>query len=406
MSGPVRRSVPFFALFLCVGLDMSIVGPTLPDLAAQTGVSVGEMGLVFFLGALGVSLGTLLGGWALGRVPGRLVLGVCEVASGSLLLAVPHVGWYGLLLALFVVKGMTGGVVGTSTNTMLQWVHGGKAGPFVNALHFFFGLGAFVSPFVLGLMLTAGGRYSDAYTLFGLLDVSVGLAVLLRLTAEHAPPPVAVRSEAAGTSRNYLFAIMLAGMAFLFFYVSAEITFGGWLYTYAVTLGLADAALAAYLTSVFWLAFTIGRLVSIPVAVRFASAHILIAAFVGCAAFLTLLILLPNSQPVLWICVAGVGFFMAPMWPSGYNLTVQSIRLTAGVGAVIMMGDSVGAMLLPGVMGLFMERAGAGAMTVLVLASVGATVVAFGAIMFFRARHSAALGSAGRGSAASAEPAP
>ena len=83
---------------------------------------------------------------------------------------------------------------------------------------------------------------------------------------------------------------------------------------------------------------------------------------------------------------------MAPIWPSGYNLTVQSIRLTAGVGAVIMMGDSVGAMVLPGTMGLVMERAGAGAMTAMVLASIGASAVAFGAIMYFRARRKAALG--------------
>jgi len=39
-----------------------------------------------------------------------------------------------------------------------------------------------------------------------------------------------------------------------------------------------------------------------------------------------------------------------------------------------------------------MERAGAGAMTAMVLASIGASAVAFGAIMYFRARRKAALG--------------
>jgi FHS family Na+ dependent glucose MFS transporter 1 len=67
---------------------------------------------------------------------------------------------------------------------------------------------------------------------------------------------------------------------------------------------------------------------------------------------------------------------------------VQSIRLTAGVSAVIMLGDSVGGMVMPGLTGLFMERAGAGAMTVLVLASMAATVVAFLAILAFRTRRS------------------
>ena len=355
-----RQSVGYFALFMCGGLDMAVIGPTLPNLAGQTGSSLGEIGVVFLLGAGGVSLGTLLGGWTLDRTSGRVVLGSAQIISGSLLFLVPHIRWYALLLALFVVKGIAGGVVGTGANTLIQWTHGAKAGPFVNALHFFFGLGAFLSPFILGLLLSAGAAYSDAYTLLALFDISVGVAVLLRLSPPQ--PPQTARGEAGdtGTARSYLAPIVVAAMLFLFFYVSAEITFAGWLPTYAVKLGLADAALAAYLISLFWLAFTIGRLISIPVAVRFSSAHVLVASLIGCAVFLGLFVVFPASPEVMWLSAAGVGFSMAPMWPSGYNLAVQSIHLTARRGAVIMLGDSIGGMVLPGLMGLFIERAGAG----------------------------------------------
>lgn len=386
-----RRSVGYFALFLCLGLDMAVIGPTLSDLAGQTGSTLGEIGMVFFLGAGGVSLGTLLGGWTLDRTSGRLVLGAAQIISGSLLFLVPHVGWYVPLLALFVIKGIAGGVVGTGANTLLQWTHGAKAAPFVNALHFFFGLGAFLSPLLLGLMLSAGAAYSDVYTLLALFDISVGAAVLVRLSAPQAPQMGHREAGATGTHSSYLAPIVVAAMLFLFFYVSAELTFGGWVYTYAVTLGLADPARAAYLTSLFWLAFTLGRLISIPVAVRISSAHVLVAALIGCTAFLGLLVVFPASPGVLWLAVAGVGFSMAPMWPSGYNLAVQSIHLTARLGAVIMLGDSIGGMVLPGLTGLFMERAGAAAMTKLVLASMVATAVAFGAIALFRARRRAAL---------------
>jgi FHS family Na+ dependent glucose MFS transporter 1 len=386
-----RRSVGYFALFLCLGLDMSVIGPTLHNLAGQTGSTLGEIGLIFFLGAGGVSLGTLLGGWTLDRTSGRLVLGGAQILSGSLLFLAPHVRWYVLLLALFVVKGIAGGVVGTGANTLLQWTHGAKAGPFVNALHFFFGLGAFLSPFILGLLLSAGAVYSDMYTLLALFDISVGAAVLVRLSPPQ-PPQLAHREAGAtGNQRSYLAPIVVAAMLFLFFYVSAEITFGGWLYTYAVKLGLADAARAAYLTSLFWLAFTLGRLISIPVAVRFSSAHVLVAALIGSAAFLALLVVFPTTPEVMWLSAAGVGFSMAPIWPSGYNLAVQSIHLTARLGAVIMLGDSIGGMVLPGLTGLFMERAGPEAMTKLVLASMVATALAFGAIVLFRARRRAAL---------------
>ena len=386
MPPAVRRSMGYFALYMCLGLDMSVIGPTLPALANQTGSTVGEIGLVFLLGAVGGTLGTLLGGWLFDWAPGRVVLGAAEMLSATLLFLVPHVPWIGVLMALFVVKGVAGGVVGTGANTLLLWTHGGKAGPFLNALHFFFGLGAFLSPFLLGLLITAGGAYWQAFAILAVFDFVVGASVLLFL---RAPSPVRT-ARADGTvsraSTRHLVAIVLAAMLFLFFYVSAEITFGGWIYTYAVTLGLADAAAAAYLTSLFWLAFTIGRLFSIPVAIRLAPAQILVVCFSGCALFLGLVIAFPASKAVLWLSVAGLGLSMAPVWPSGYTLAVQSIRLTAGVSAVIMLGDSVGGMVMPGLTGLFMERAGAGAMTRLVLAAMAATVMAFLAILALRMR--------------------
>jgi MFS transporter, FHS family, Na+ dependent glucose transporter 1 len=388
VSPAVRRSMGYFGLFTCLGLDMSVIGPTLPALAAQTGSTVGEMGLAFLIGAVGAVLGTLLGGWLFGWAPGRVVLGVAEMLSASLLILVPQIHWIGVLMALLIVKGVAGGVVGTGANTLLLWTHGGKAGPFLNALHFFFGLGAFLSPFLLGLLLTAGGAYWQAYVVLAVFDFTVGASVLLLLR----PPSPLHSAHADGTVPRgtswYLVAIVLAAMLFLFFYVSSEITFGGWIYTYAVTLNLADAASAAYLTSLFWFAFTIGRLVSIPAAIRLAPAQILAVAFGGAIVFLGLLIAFPASPAMLWLAVAGIGLSMAPIWPSGYTLAVQSIRLTAGVSAVIMLGDSVGGMVMPGLTGLFMERAGAGAMTLLVLASMAATVVAFLAILAFRMRGS------------------
>jgi FHS family Na+ dependent glucose MFS transporter 1 len=376
---------------MCTGLDMSVIGPTLPALATQTGSTVGEMGLAFLIGAVGGVLGTLLSGWLFGWAPGRLVLGVAEMLSASLLVLVPQMHLFGVLMAVLIVKGVAVGVVSTGANTLLLWTHGGKAGPFLNALHFFFGLGAFLSPFLLGLLLTAGGAYWQAYVLLAVFDFIVGASVLLFL---RPPAPLRTAHDDGTPSRaasRYLVAVVLAAMLFLFFYVSAEITFGGWIYTYAVTLNLADAASAAYLTSLFWFTFTIGRLVSIPVAIRLAPAQILAAAFSGVAVFLGLLIAFPASTAVLWIAVAGIGLTMAPIWPSGYTLAVQSIRLTAGVSAAILLGDSVGGMVMPGLTGLFMERAGAGAMTYLILASMAATVVAFLAILAilaFRMRRS------------------
>jgi FHS family Na+ dependent glucose MFS transporter 1 len=386
MRNAIRRSSSYFLLFICLGLDMAVVGPTLPALAAQTGSTLGAIGLIFFLSAGGGALGTLLGGGLFDRVPARFVLGAAQLLSAALFFLVPHVPWYGLLLILFIVKGITGGLVNTGANTLLLWTHGEKAGPFINALHFFFGLGSFLSPFLLGLLISAGGDYSNVYLLLAVIDATVGVVVLASINPPISPPRQPSRGNAGGVGATVA-PIVISAALFLFFYVGAEITFGGWVYTYAITLHLTNAVQAAYLTSIFWLAFTVGRLISVPAALRFSPRQIIPVALAGGAGFLCLLILAPASPAVLWITAAGIGFCMAPIWPTGYTLAGQSVPLTARVSSLILLGDSIGGMVLPGLMGVLMERAGAAAMTPVVLGSLMAAFLAFLGIVLFGNRR-------------------
>jgi FHS family Na+ dependent glucose MFS transporter 1 len=382
MNSASRRSIGFFLLFICLGMDMAVVGPTLPYLAAQTGSTLGAIGLIFFLSAGGGALGTLLGGSMFGRISGRYVLGAAQFCSAALFFLLPQVPWYGLVLGIFIVKGISGGLVNTGANTLLLWIHGKKAGPIVNALHFFFGLGSFLSPFLLGLLIASGGGHPAAYRLLAVMDAAVGVYVLAFLGAPVSAPKQSFETDDP-TNAPALAPIVISAALFLFFYVGAELTFGGWVYTYAITLHLADAVRAAYLTSIFWLAFTIGRLISIPAALRFSPRQIIPIALAGCAGFLVLLILMPGSSAILWITAAGAGFCLAPIWPTGYTLAGQSVRLTARVSSLILLGDSIGGMVLPGLMGLLMERAGAKAMTPVVLGSLLATFLAFLGVLFF-----------------------
>jgi FHS family Na+ dependent glucose MFS transporter 1 len=385
MRTGLQRSIGYFLIFICIGLDAALVGPVLPALSTQTGSSLAALGAVFLFSAGGVTIGTLIGGWLFDWAPGRVLLGAGQLLVGGLVFLVPHIPWFPALMVLYVAKGVIGGIVHTGTNTLMLWTHGERSGPFVTALHFFFGLGSFLSPFVFGLLLSAGGTYADAFHLLAVFDALVGLFLLAYLR-----PPAPVRqapAAAAGVSARERFAAPLVASAilFLFFYVSGEITFGGWIYTYAVTLDIADAARAAYLTSLFWLTFTVGRLVAIPIAVRVPPARTIPVALAGCAAFLSLLIFFPHAEAAVWIAAAGAGFCMAPIWPSGFTLAGQSLTLTARISGFILLGDSLGGMILPGVTGWIIERAGAPAMPQWVLLSVGATFFAYLGILLFRA---------------------
>ncbi len=372
----IRRTFGYYFMFICLGLDTAIIGPTLPALAEQTGSSLGQMGLLFLAGAGGGILGTMISGRIFDRLRGHPVLGIAQLFAAVLIVSIPAIPWFWLLLVVLLLKGVAYGFINTGANTLLTWTHGEKVGPFMNALHFFFGLGAFLSPFLVAQVVGIAGGYRWAYWALAVFATLVGLRIL---TLKGSPRPIHAGSspEAQAERGPIPYPLVISAMLFLFFYVSAEITFGGWVYTYAVTLNLASAAGAAYLTSGFWLTFTIGRLVSIPMATRFTPKQTIPTAVICCLGILTLSMLFPGSTTILWVTALGLGFCMAPIWPTGFTLAGQSVDLSGRVSSLILLGDSFGGMVLPTLVGQVIEGSGPRTMVYLVFGSLVLNLLAF-----------------------------
>ncbi|MEZ4591994.1 MAG: MFS transporter [Chloroflexota bacterium] len=329
-------------------------------------------------------LGTAVSGRIFDRIKrGHQVLGLAQLLSAALLATIPLAGSLPLLLVIFFINGLPGGIINTGANTLLMWTHGKKAGPYVNGLHFAFGLGAFLAPTVFAQVLKMGGGYQQAYWALASLAVPVGLFLLFLPRSPELSDQQEESSQPQQNLRKLLPTILIA-MLFLFFYVGSEITFGNWIYTYALTLNLADATRAAYLTSGFWLSFTIGRAISIAVATRYQPEQILTVAFLGGLGALALAILAPGSLTMLWAATLLVGFFMAPIWATGYNLAGQSITLTATVSSIIILGDSFGGVVLPWLTGQAIERFGARTMPWLVFFSLAVNGLIFVIMMVQR----------------------
>jgi FHS family Na+ dependent glucose MFS transporter 1 len=376
----MRWTMLYYWLFICLGLSIGLVGPTLPSLANQTQTLVGDLGAVFTVSAIGALLGTLLGGRLFDRVRGHRALGIAQLASAALIALYPVIPSAWLLLLVVGFKGLTDGFINTGANTLLVWTHKEKSSPFMNALHFFFGLGAFLAPILVAQVIEIPGGYRYAFWVLALFSGVAGLFMIVQQKNPQHEPAAATADKPVRV--NYR--IVFAAMAFLFFYVGAEIAFSGWIYTYATTLQIADATMAAYLTSAFWLTFTLGRLTSIPLAIRFRPQQLIAAALTGCLVILGAAFVVQPSSTFVWIMAAALGFCMAPIWPSGFTLAGQSVRLTSRVSGLILLGDSLGFMVLPWVVGQVLQGTGPQAMTTLVFLSLVGNLVAFAAILQLR----------------------
>jgi FHS family Na+ dependent glucose MFS transporter 1 len=231
------------------------------------------------------------------------------------------------------------------------------------------------------------GAYRWVYVSLAALAVLAGLRMVTMAESPQAAHPTENEPNAV-QPRHIPYSVVLSAALFLFFYVGAEIAFSGWVYTYTVELKLAPAVQAAYLTSGFWLAFTVGRLLSVVLATRFAPRQIIAVALLGCVFFMGLVFVFANSVAVLWIAALGAGFCMAPVYPSGFTLAVQGLKLTARASSVILLGDSFGGMILPWLVGRVLEATGPRAMVYLVFGSLICDSLAFVGLLRARSKVS------------------
>jgi FHS family Na+ dependent glucose MFS transporter 1 len=342
----------YYAGFVALGLTAASLGPTLTRLADHTGSDIQQISVLFTARSFGYLLGSLLAGRVYDRLPGHQLMTAGLAALALTLALAPIIPWLAVLVAVFLFMGLAEGLFDVGGNTLLVWVHGARVGPFMNALHFFFGFGAFIAPVIVAQAVRVSGDINLAYWTLAVLTILPGVGLLFRSNPTH--PHHSGETKAEPRS-NRLLAML---MVFFFLYVGAEVSFGGWIFTYVQAQGLAGEEQAAYLTAAFWGAFTLGRLFSIPIARVFRPRTVLLVDLVGCILSVGAILAFPGSTLAGWGGAVGVGLFMASIFPTTILLAERRMTLTGSTTSLFFLGSSLGAMLIPFLIGQLFGRIG------------------------------------------------
>lgn len=371
-------TIAYYLSFIVLGANTAASGPSLPKLAEHTSSGLDRISLIFVFGSLGYLIGSYFGGRAYDRIPGHKLMAVALLFLGlaSLLIPIAPALWL-LLLAMFL-SGLAAGVVDVGCNTLLLWTHGKSAGPFMNGLHFFFGVGSFIAPLILARVLVQTG---DILWLFW----SVAIACLpIAIWCWFLPEPSAHTQLEERINAPFPMLPVLLIVTLFVLYVGLELGFANWIYTYALTLDLGTTITAAYLTSGFWGAFTLGRLLGVWVSTRARSQAILFADLIGCAISTIIIMLWKDSSLALWVGSIGLGLSMASIFPTFLMLAGERMEVTGAMTGWFLVGSGAGSMLLPWLIGQIFVRTGAGAMTTVLLIDIAAIVLV---LLFFTSQR-------------------
>ena len=342
----------YYIAYIALGMSIASLGPTLFGLAENTQTGLSQISVLFTAISLGGMTGSLIGGYLYDNVAGNPVMGIVLIGLAVALALIPTISVLWLLSLVVFLVGVAAGVTDVGGNILLVWLHRDKVDPYMNTLHFFFGVGAFISPLVIAQALTYSGNVHWAYWILA------ALALLASIQLFRIPSPVAPNATDQIPPRPAKPLVIALLVLFFFLFVAGEISYAGWIAPYVVASGLATESSAAYLTSAFWGALTIGRLISIPLAFRFSLKVILWADLLLCLLGLFIVLVWPQTLAMVWVGTILVGFGIASLFPAGISLAEKSMTVTGRITSFLLVGGSLGSMSVPWIIGQLFEPIG------------------------------------------------
>ena len=375
-----------FICFIGLGMTSGLLGLAWPSMQKQFNLPLdGVTGLI-----LAQTLTYTVASFSIGRVMLRFGSGL-TLLVGALLMTLSMFGiataqvWL-LVIGAGLLFGIGSGLIDAALNFYVAAYHSAQQ---MSWLHASFGVGVTVGPLVMTFALSQAVGWSLGYAITGC--VLIGIIVLLLISgkwwrndgfqsADNTPVKVARFADSLRVP-----AIWLSIATFLA-YVGMEVGIGQWAYTILTeSRGMAPNVAGPWV-SIYWAAFTGGRILFGLIANRFPVSRILQVCMLVIIAGAFLFLWNPvNAVGLIGLIV--LGFAQAPVFPMFMAGTARRVGATHAANAISLQmgGVGLGAAILPGLIGTIGKNFG---LETMALVFFVLAVVVFALHEFLRTRPS------------------
>ena len=351
-----------FLVFIVIGMHSGILGVAWPSMQITYNLQLDEVGKLLLLNMGGYTLiaffcGQLATRLGIGKL--LLVFGIltCAAYLGQGLAP----GWWFFIL-ISVLGGIGAGALDSGLNMFLA---GTNKATLLNWLHASFGLGATAGPLMISALIANNLGWRSGYILVAAILAVVVVAIFLTLKiwsatgADYLKPSTETTVERPSLRATLKLPALWLGLAVFFFYAGCEVTVGQWAFSLlTISRGVAPA-LAGFWNSMYWGAFTVGRLTLGMVVDRLGVVIVLracLAAALAGAAFIWW-----NPTPLLgFLGFALIGLAFAPIFPTLISTTPRLIgsQHAANAIGIQVSAASLGLAALPALAGVLANRFG------------------------------------------------
>lgn len=307
-----------YLAFISLGLPDSLLGSAWPVMQPNLDVPVSYAGILTMIIAFGTIVSSLLSD----RL--TLRLGAGGVTSASVMLTAAALFGFSfsdsfLMLCLWAIPyGLGAGAVDAALNNYVALHYSSRH---MSWLHCFWGVGASISPYIMGYCLTDGLGWKMGYRFVGVIQIIITaiLFISLPLWKKRTDNTVAGSSEPTKPLK-IKDAVKIKGVVTVlisfFAYCAVEQTAGLWASSYLANYRGVDPIVAAKFASLFYLGITFGRFICGFAANKLGD-KMLIRIGIAVSASGVVLILIPlefNFLPLCGLMILGLG--CAPIYPS------------------------------------------------------------------------------------------
>jgi len=382
--------------FFVLGLSDSLRGPTLLDLKDLIDEDVAAVSSTFALRSFGGLIGCFLSGLVLDKLSPSSRFVFLAFATFMLCSTTFYLPFSPNLLIMRIVAAVFGffsGSFHTAANVLLLNIwKGHNSDPYMYAMHFFFGFGAFLAPIIakpflmekssteeivdsLGREVVHANEtnHYDAAgvwtikTLYPLVGVFMFLAIpgyiyhFIQVLKEERKESKKIKEvvkhskEEISNVRKYILIVLMAFYYFTF--AGLEVSFRTFTSAFGVSCSLnLSRHAAADVLATFYAAYATFRFLSIPFS-SFVSPTLVLwssLSMIGVAT-VSLSIWAETSILLLKLGVALVGAGVASLFASGMLWIKNVLTVTNRIGAVITMSCSIGSQVYCMVIGTYIE---------------------------------------------------
>ncbi|MBT3275368.1 MAG: MFS transporter [Spirochaetales bacterium] len=344
--------VAFAANFLWV-MVIGLLGPSIPAIVEDLGITYGQAGLFFTMLSLGSLFGTFFGALASDYLNRKYLFLTCTIILLAGLAGVGFVpGYTGMLVIIFLFS-LFGSPIGAIGQSIMLHMYPEKREKYVSLQTTFAALGSFLAPLLITLNFAIGLNWRWPFI------QTAGIALLLALAVFSSRIPAAAERKTHLPLKTIFANSQVRICAILIFLsISLDIGFSYWLAEYFaselhVSLGLSSAVVGIYLAGIIT-----GRLL-VPLYLRRMKGYQAIQrSLILAAAAMVLFLTIPNSGVKAVLCYF-YGLGIAPLFPLMMARGASAYPDQPGAVTGFLFGAmSLGGMVFPLLLGFLAERFG------------------------------------------------